>query len=150
MTLANAVFSTLPGVFRACMTLANAVFLVCQGCLGRARPWQIQFFPLCQGCATKIDPVSAFFVLPVVAHIVTSISAPQHHFQRRSTFHRAANVISSGTRFSPRRQRHFQRCSASYRAANVISNGAPLSIAPLRSYPIAHHQKKRRENPSLS
>ena len=161
MTLANTVFSILPGVFRPCPTLANAVFSILPGLRNENRPK----YPL-------------FFVLPVVAHIVTSISAPptsfpaalrssprrQHHFQRRSSFHCAANVISSGAplftapptsfpaalHFPPRRQHLFQRCSASSRAANVISNGAPLCTTPLRYYTIAHHQKKRRENPSLS
>ena len=161
MTLANTVFSTLPGVFRACPALANAVFSILPGLRNENRPK----YPL-------------FFVLPVVAHIVTSISAPptpfpaalrfslrrQHHFQRRSTFHRAANVISSGAplstapptsfpaalHFPPRRQRHFQRRSPLHRAASIFSSDAPLCTAPLRYYTIAHHQKKRRENPSLS
>ena len=138
MTLANTVFSILPGVFRPCPTLANAVFSILPGLRNENRPK----YPL-------------FFVLPVVAHIVTSISAPptsfpaalrssprrQHHFQRRSSFHCAANVISSGAplstapptsfpaalHFSPHRQRHSQRRSTFHRAANVISSGAPLS-----------------------
>ena len=174
MTLANTVFSTLPGVFRACPALANAVFSILPGLRNENRPK----YPL-------------FFVLPVVAHIVTSISAPptpfpaalrfslrrQHHFQRRSTFHRAANVISSGAPLSTAPPTSFPAALHFPSRRNIISSDAPLFIAPptpfpaaLRflprrqrhfqrrstfhraatSFPAALHQKKRRENPSLS
>ena len=114
MTLANTVFSTLPGVFRACPALANAVFSILPGLRNENRPK----YPL-------------FFVLPVVAHIVTSISAPPTPFP-------------AALRFSLRRQHHFQRRSTFHRAANVISSGAPLSTAPPTSFPAALHFPSRR------
>ena len=151
MTLANTVFSTLPGVSRACMPLANAVFFSLPGVFRACPTLANAVFSIFPGLRNENRPkYPLFFVLPVVAHIVTSISAPptpfpaalrfslrrQHHFQRRSTFTAPPTSFSAALRF--------------HRTANAFSSGAPLCIAPLRYYTIAHNKKKRRENPSLS
>ena len=147
MTLANAVFFSLPRVFRACPTLANTVFSTLPGVRNENRP-SIRFFRLTRSCSHCYKHFRAATSFPAALHFPPR---RQRHFQRRSTFHRAANVISSGAplftapptsfpaalHFSPRRQHHFQRCSSFHRAANVISSGAPLSTAPPTSFPAA-------------
>ncbi len=155
MTLANAVFFSLPRVFRACPTLANTVFSTLPGVRNENRP-SIRFFRLTRSCSHCYKHFRAATSFPAALHFPPR---RQRHFQRRSTFHRAANVISSGAplftapptsfpaalHFSPRRQHHFQRCSSFHCAANVISSGAPLSTTPPTSFPAALHFPPRRQ-----
>ena len=121
MTLANAVFFSLPGVFRACPTLANTVFSTLPGVRNENRP-SIRFFRLTRSCSHCYKHFRAATSFPAALHFPPR---RQRHFQRHSLFTAPPTSFPAVLRFLPRRQRHFQRRSALHRTTTILHNSAP-------------------------